>query len=721
MSRIEGNNFHGLAVLSNGTINVTNVIANDNGNVGALLVNSFGNGSVNVRTSGTNVVNEFSRNGWGDDITYNHGLYVISCGNISVKDSSANENYDQGAGMLLRNEDAESSRKVQVSGGEVLSNSGYGLQIESKGAVSVMKFTANQNGWNGIDVDACQEDGGVCQGNGYLKLSEVHADENGGAGIQGHAMSTINLSKVYTYNNGDMGIQLNNQFEGSNASVILTYVGAGENNNTGVLINTNGSVTMRDIQADGNMLRSGYLNDGDAAQDYYNYNDSDDAGADRWYFDAESGVELILRLAPGVASKDGGFAGMLELYDDEDNLISSGYTVISDGTWTGIQWTPSETGSYYVEVTENNQESDFYQISLNNETYDDMAYYYVDGVAIIAGKNVTLTGSTNSSFSGNSVSGMFIQTPAHITLRCLEANWNGTEGVTLDNFLADEFGDPTGYGKVSVMGRNSKLHSAFRGNGWQGLKIRSNSVVTLQYLDAIGNGEEGIWLGDTDKPEEDLNPEDYIGGKISAKYLRLFSNGGDGLQINALQNVTLTSISADENGGDGVFATTRYGTGGITVNGNNYFWGNNGDGVQTVSNEGDVRLYGIDARYNGNWGIVGASMLGRASIDRSLVQQSGNDGVIMASGENISVNRVTSMVNGYDSDGDGIYIHAYSYVPISIKSSTFMGNGGNGIEVAYMDSMGPWPVLSKTLYFGNDVDYDGTIEEANIYVHVPVP
>ena len=195
MSRIEGNNFHGLAVLSNGTINVTNVIANDNGNVGALLVNSFGNGSVNVRTSGTNVVNEFSRNGWGDDITYNHGLYVISCGNISVKDSSANENYDQGAGMLLRNEDAESSRKVQVSGGEVLSNSGYGLQIESKGAVSVMKFTANQNGWNGIDVDACQEDGGVCQGNGYLKLSEVHADENGGAGIQGHAMSTINLSK----------------------------------------------------------------------------------------------------------------------------------------------------------------------------------------------------------------------------------------------------------------------------------------------------------------------------------------------------------------------------------------------------------------------------------------------------------------------------------------------------------------------------------------------
>ena len=720
MSTIEGNNVHGLAVFSNGNINITNVIAIENGGAGAVLDNYFGNGSVNVKTSGTYVVNEFSRNGWNGDIHYNHGLYVVSKGNISVKDSIANENNNQGAGMVLRNEDAETPRKVQVTGGDTFFNGGFGLQIESKGAVSVMKFIANQNGWNGIEVDACQEDAGVCQGNGTLKLSEVHADENGGVGIQGHAMSTINLSMVYTYNNGDKGIRLNNQFEGSNASVILVNVGAGENNNTGVLINTNGSVTMRDIQADGNMLRSGYLNDGDAAQDYYNYNDSDDEGADRWSFDAESGVELIIRLAPSEMSLDGGFAGMLELYDDEDNLISSGYTVIGDGSWTGIQWTPSETGSYYMLVTENNQENDFYQISLNNETYDDMAYYFVDGMAITAGKNVTLTGSTNSNFNRNSVAGLYVEAPGNITLSCIEASENGTEAPvsSLDNFLDDGEGNPTGYGKVSVMGRNDSLRSGFNRNGWQGLDIISNNVVTLQYLNAHDNGQEGIRLGDTDKLEVDLEPDDYIGGKVNAKFLTVFGNGGDGLQINSLQNVTLTSISALGNGDDGVYVLTKYGTGGIIVNGNNYFWGNNTRGIGAISNEGDVRLYGIDARSNGTWGIVGGSMLGKASLDKSTVQESGNGGVMLGSGVNVSVNRVISMANGVDSDGDGIYIQANAATLISFKSSTFVGNGGNGIEIEFMDSMGSKPVRSKTLYFGNDVDYDGTFDEANIYIHV---
>lgn len=715
MGYFEGNEEYGITAASNGTINVTNVIANENGAGGVGLQNSFDNstGSVNIKTSGS-VYNEFCRNGWnsdlGSDYEYN-GLTIYSNGNISVKNSIANDNSNQGSGMILQNESADKPRKVLVSSGETASNNGYGLQIETKGAVSIMNFNASQNGWNGIDVDACQEGEEGCEGSGSLKLSDVNAHENGGVGIQAHVMSVINLSRVYADSNGDKGIRLNNQFDGSNASVILKGITANDNNNTGILVTTNGAVTMNDLQADNNKKMSGYLNDGDAATDYYN----DDAGSDRWDFDAESGVELIIRLYPNEElSLDNGFAGSLELYDDENNLITD-YTVIGDGTGTGIQWTPSETGSYYVLVIENNQEDDFYQISINNETFENMEYYFADGMSIIAGKNVTLTGSTNSSFSDNSVSGLYVETPAHINLRCITADRNGTEGVYLDNFLADEEGNPTGYGKVNVAGRNDSLRSTFYENGWQGLSIRSNSVVSLQYLNAFYNGAEGILLGnaDTATPES----EDSIGGKVSVKFLDLFANGGDGLQISSLQNITLNSITANDNGSDGVYATTRYGTGGITVSGNNYFWNNYSSGIKAISNDGDVRLYGINARGNGSRGILGASYYGRVSLDRSHAQESGSTGIVLGSGVSVQVNRVTSMANGVDSDGDGILIQAYNYTPINIKSSTFVGNGGNGIEVEYMDSIGPGPVLTSTRYFGNDVDYDGTTEEANIYIH----
>jgi len=88
-------------------------------------------------------------------------------------------------------------------------------------------------------------------------------------------------------------------------------------------------------------------------------------------------------------------------------------------------------------------------------------------------------------------------------------------------------------------------------------------------------------------------------------------------------------------------------------------------------------------------------------------------GIYLESGGNISISSTLSLSNGYyDSDGDGLYIVASPTSLVTIKTSAFMGNEGNGIEV-----VGANPVILSTWYFGNDTDGDGIASEANLYIH----
>ena len=715
MSVIDGNDMFGIWAGSNGTINITNVIVNNNGGDGAALLNNMagGSGAVNVKTSGSSVVNEFNSNGWDsefNDAIGHHGLVIFSNGNISIKNSIANDNFNQGSGMYLYNAGSDKPRKVMVSDGQASSNNGYGVFIDTTGAVILMKFEANSNGWNGIDIDTCQESEGVCAGNGTLKISDVRADENGGAGIQAHAFGFINVSKSQANNNGDKGIRLNNQFEGANASIILANLITNENNDTGIMVNTNGSVTMRELQVENNNKTWGYMNVGDAVSEYYNFNQ----GADHWGFNANEGEELTIWLFPSDNPdwNVNGFAGTIALYDSEGNSIT-GFSVVNDGDGTGIVWTPSETGFYYVGITENNESDGFYRLSINNPTFEDMEYYYVGGMSIDAGQNVILSGSKYSNFNNNSLTGLFVVTPGNINLRYIIANSNGTEGALLNNFIDIGMGNPVGYGKINVAGRNDAVRSMFNGNGWQGLKINSNNTVTLLYLNAYGNGMEGIRMGDAET--EDENAE-YIGGKVTGKNLYLYGNGGSGMSVNAKETINLNSIHASDNGGDGVRLKNRYGIGDVLISGSNYFWGNGGHGLYGWSN-GNAKLSGIDARGNENYGLFMVAEFGLLSLDKAIVQDSGNTGIMITGRDGVKISKVTSIANGINSDGDGIHIFADENTPISLNSSTFMGNGGNGIEVEYITGFGLAPTINKTYYFGNDVDYDGTSEEANIYIH----
>ncbi|MDK2979661.1 MAG: hypothetical protein PWQ55_8 [Chloroflexota bacterium] len=714
MSMVEQNGGFGIWAGSNGNINVTNVIVNNNGGDGAALFNHMagGSGAVNVKTAGS-VVNEFSSNGWNTDfndaIGY-HGLVIYSNGNIMVKNSMANDNSNQGSGMYLNNAGSDRPRKVMVNDSQTSSNNGYGTFIETTGPVALMRLEANSNGWNGIDVDACQEEEGVCAGNGTLKISDVRADENGGVGIQAHAFGLINVAKAEANRNGDKGIRLNNQFSGANASIILANLTTNENNDTGIMVNTNGSVTMRELQAENNNKTWGYMNVGDAVSEYYNFNQ----GADHWGFDANAGEELTIWLFPSdnPGLNVNGFAGTIALYDSEGNSIT-GFSVVNDGDGTGIVWTPSETGFYYVGITENNESDGFYRLSINNPTFTDTQYFFVDGMSIDAGQNVTMTGSNYSNFNNNSLTGLYVITPGNINLRSIQANSNGTEGASLNNFMDIGSGNPAGYGKINVAGRNDAERSMFNGNGWQGLNIRSANAVSLLYLNAYANGMEGIRMGDVES--EDENAE-YIGGKVTGKNLYLYGNGGDGMSINAKETISLNSIFANSNGGDGAHLRTKYGEGDILINGNNYFWGNGGNGLYGWSHS-NARVSGIDARSNGNYGIFMIAEFGQLSLDKATVQDSGNTGILVAGLESVKVSKVTSFANGIDSDGDGIFIYAAENTITSLNSSTFMGNGGNGIEVNYFAGAGLAPTISKTYYFGNDVDYDGTEAEANIFIH----
>ena len=661
---------------------------------GAVLDNSAGKANVVVSTTKNN-----SSSAFGGNIGF--GLKIISLGNISLTTVSADNN--RRTGLCLDNQDSSSSITiVDKSRSNTFNENGWeGIYALTKGNITVIGVAgANNNGFTGLYLNNCLYDEAAdsCQGNGKILIQNVEAVDNSNNGIEVYSKGIINLTSVFARDNDSLGIFLQNQYTGTRANIMLKTVYAGSNNDTGITVYSNGMVTFNDVSATDNYKTSGYLNIGDAVHDFYNSSTE----GDFWGFNAENGTELTFQLfASDNPNWDiNGFVGVLELYDADGNSISFDSV---NGAGTGaltLTWTPSESGFYYVRIAEDNDNNGFYRFSINNSEFNGMSYSFVDGVTIIAGGNVTITGKGTNNFNNNSVSGLYVQTPANINLIGVAANYNGTEGVYLDNYM-----DGNGFGKISIKGKNDSERSYFRGNGWQGLSVITNGAVNFTYLTAISNGLSGIQVG---------NPDAMTAGTVSAKNIDVHGNGQDGFSVTSTGNILVSSISAQGNGGSGMALDNAVGPGKVTVSGVNYFWDNGDDGIN-IHSSGIVSLTKIDARNNNGDGIQVQTSNATVNLAKIYVQNSGGNGIDLAGDGAFLLNDVTSLSNGGGSDGDGLHIVADSGSKITIKKSVFMGNEGNGLDIE--NGSGLTPILSGILYFGNDVDSDGTADQRNYYNH----
>ncbi len=142
------NDGSGLDISGDGAISLNNVTADGNGQDsldgwGAWIGNSSADPGQPVKLTGTN---SFSGN-------YSGGLRLFSAGAITINNLTANTT-TTGTGATLRNNFGTGTNNVTLTGTNAfLGNGADGLYIETTGAVSLSKVSADDNTGNGVHVD----------------------------------------------------------------------------------------------------------------------------------------------------------------------------------------------------------------------------------------------------------------------------------------------------------------------------------------------------------------------------------------------------------------------------------------------------------------------------------------------------------------------------------------------------------------------------------------
>ena len=654
-----GNGDHGILAYSYNTIKLINVLANDNGLSGAYLDNNYvgSTGSVFLQRSGT-ITNQFNNNGTaglysGPAPAYRVGLFIDTRGTINLKNLEASNTQDggvastwygtpfAGSGLLAANNYGDRANKLLLSDGYFCGNADHGVRLFSYGGISLQNITASGNG----DIGALVK-------NDYPDLANSIALLSAGGGW--------------------------NTFSG--------------NNGTGLLIETNGAVTMKDVSAVGNRMLTNTLASGGigsaSVQEFFNAS----LGADVWEFYATAGVPLTIQLDKVWSPAGEIFDPFLALYNANQVLLASDDNS-GGGLNAEISYTPSVDGWYYLHASGRFDVDGGYVLGINDPGFSDLTVLQAHGVSITAGKNFSLLSSSSNSFINNSQAGLFVKAGGNIQTQRVRATGNGTFGAVLDN--------SSGFGYVTVVGANASNYSYFSGNGQDGLVISTPGNVTLNHLWAEANGLRGIRAGSA------LNP---VAGNLTINNVLAIENGGSGVETYNTGLINALRLQAMDNGGDGAYLNNTSGLNKVTVSGESFFSGNGAEGLEVLT-QNHLVISKVSAENNGGNGIAANSVSGNITLNQINVKYSGVNGLALVGNSKITLSNLASFANGSGTDGDGIQISASAMTVISMNKASFIANEGNGIEIINGQIT---PTLLNTFYFGNDVDNDGDL---NYYWH----
>jgi hypothetical protein len=263
--------------------------------------------------------------------------------------------------------------------------------------------------------------------------------------------------------------------------------------------------------------------------------------------------------------------------------------------------------------------------------------------------------------------GLYVQTDGNITLNNIVSNGNSLGyGAALDTCLFDGT-QCTGTGNVVVN------DSAFNNNaGGSGLGVDSGGTITIDNVDANGNGAAGA----------ELYNFDLIGtGGVQVTDSLFDSNDDNGIWVNSEGSIALTNTNATNNGFDGADLINYEGAGDVSVTGGD-FSGNDEAGLY-VDSAGSVTIASIDASDNRNGAVIFTDY-GSGSVD---VSDSTFDNNVWTGLEVTSAGDI--MLDDVDASGNsvgGVYLNALSgngnifIVNTFAGINDFNGNGQYGIH-----------------------------------------
>ncbi len=235
------NSSTGLYIFSGSTITLTNVFANENGNIGASLYVMNNPGGITI-------------NGWSNGFynNRNRGLDAYAGGVISLTNLDASGNGSDGAALYNYRGVADvkilSTRSTWAN--SFSDNNGDGLSIGTRGNVTLAGIRANNNAGLGTEIYNYDGYGPLVVKTAKVSNSTFNNNANFGLYVQNYGPITVDL--VTANDNTGFGISLDNTSHVLGQTITVTRATTNYNSMTGLFVISNGKIILDGLCVMGN-------------------------------------------------------------------------------------------------------------------------------------------------------------------------------------------------------------------------------------------------------------------------------------------------------------------------------------------------------------------------------------------------------------------------------------------------------------------------------------
>jgi len=489
--------------------------------------------TINGNISITDNINGFTLSGF---TVINGGISILnSTGALLLEDLNVSD--APGTGIVIGTDSnfhqgAATLKDVRVNG-----NTSHGATIFTTGNISVTNSSFDDNGGDGLRVESNA---------GTITLKGISASRNDARGIYNVNFGfskTFTLQHVQVNDNGLYAVDVGKNTATGAFIADMVYA---QNNNTslytgaimGFKVTTNGAITLKNILVEST------------------------ANGD--------GIALIHNSATPIVLQN-----VVSRFNDKTGIV-----IGTDGNVSLTSVKSTNNGADGIKVT-NYGPGDKGTITITSPASagsagaNEFSNNVGNGLDLRSNNTITLT---NLDASGNGKDGLYAWTTGNLTISKNLPNWangfanNGQNGI----YLRVDGNVSLGYCQA-ISNANSGIYfnnqaktvtvtgGSFDTNGDHGLYINaSGNVVLADIISASDNDwdRSGSYYGI------------YIGGTPTGMTLKNASkiamtnvgnNSGNGLNINTTGSVSITGLSAWQNGGDGLYINNRVWPGGKTV------------------------------------------------------------------------------------------------------------------------------------------------------------
>jgi hypothetical protein len=577
------------------------------------------------------------------------------------------------------NSGASDGNSVVFNGGMLANMSQFALTLKGGWEGAGTGTINGTSTFNGTSLNIIGWKGSVTLSD--ILITNVAAGSTCGSALCVETDGVIKLERINSSgNDGTLnGADLANTGSVTSNSVTVVDSSFSENVGVGLIIDTDGAVTLKKVTALGNATGDGVridnTYDGVASSVSItdsNFNHNGNNLADSGLYVLSNGSITLT----GVLAVDNSGVGVaLDNVPGTGNITLAGTNVFNNNGGFGLYMLSK--GSITAR----------HLIANNNDTEG----VFIDNTFSTVPKAVTISGS--GQFNNNGGGGLFIASNGAVTLTNLIATSNGG-GVFIDNDgpLVDVAA------AVKINGVNN-----FSENTFDGLFVYSDGAITLSNVTANANGINGVFL-DNSTPDKGPQSVTLVG------YLNAFGNTQVGLHVKTQGAIKATNLNASHNGKEGAILDNSFAVipKDVTVSGQNTFAYNVNGGGLVIYSRGTVTLNNITAIGNGRvpdgvGGYIGGEYIGLyvnnaydPAVQKDVIIKGNNvfnangmHGVQIQSYGAIQLANVTANRNGFynsaDYLGNGLYLlnnGGQLVKPVTLSGvNLFDNNNENGLSV----------------------------------------